>query len=247
MVSALRRHLVITVVILIGGSIVLGLPRSSATSKKDEGSSSAITQAVVRHSAEHYVEPDRVEPPEQLKAALIALEKAVPEVLVDWTPGQEALTIHVSKTTRRVAVPSLQSIGDIVPVLRSVYRIVQAHMVSDLEWPRIEYSTVNGMLQSLDPHSVLLTPGVNKEFRLSAKGSFGGLGIVIGIRDGELTVISPLEGTPAYRAGIRSKDKIVQVEDESTVNMDLIEAVGKLRGDPGTAVTISIMREGLSD
>jgi len=247
MVTALRRCLVITVVILIGGSIVFGLPRSSATSKKDKGGSSVITQAVVRHIAEHYVEPDRVDPPEQLKAALIALEKAVPEVLVDWAPGQEALTIHVGKTTRRVAIPSLQSIGDIVPVLRSVYRIVQAHMVSDLEWPRIEYSTVNGLLQSLDPHSVLLTPGVNKEFRLSAKGSFGGLGIVIGIRDGELTVISPLEGTPAYRAGIRSKDKIVQVEDESTVNMDLIEAVGKLRGEPGTAVTISIMREGLSD
>jgi carboxyl-terminal processing protease len=175
------------------------------------------------------------------------LEKFIPEVLVDWKPGQQELLLRVDETVRHIRVPPLNTISDVIPVLRRVYRTVQAHMESDIESPRVEYVALNGLLQSLDPHSVLLAPELNKEFRLSAHGSFGGLGIVIGIRDGELTVIAPLEGTPAYRAGIKSKDKIVQIEDESTVNMDLIEAVSKLRGEPGTAITISIMRENLAE
>jgi carboxyl-terminal processing protease len=79
---------------------------------------------------------------------------------------------------------------------------------------------------------------------IETEGSFGGLGIVIGVRDGDLTVISPIEGTPAYRAGIKPNDRIVQIASESTVNMSLIEAVSKLRGPKDTEVSIHVMREG---
>ncbi len=242
-----RRLVVSTIGILLAGAVGLGLSLSAAAPVQDDQGVPTVAPEVIRYVAESYVEPSRIRPAEQLEAALIALERAVPEVLVDWKPGEEELTLRVDKSTHRVAIPPLRSIVDLVPVMRRVSRIVRANMVSDLEWPRVDYANVNGLLQSLDPHSVLLSPEINKEFRLSAQGSFGGLGIVIGIRDGELTVIAPLEGTPAYRAGIRSKDTIVQIENESTVNMDLIEAVGKLRGDPGTSVTIGIMREGLAE
>lgn len=242
-----RRLVVSTIGILLAGAVGLGLSLSAAAPVQDDQGATTVAPEVIRYVAESYVEPSRIRPAEQLEAALIALEKAVPEVLVDWKPGEEELILRVDKSTHRVAIPPLRSIVDIIPVMRRVSRIVRANMVSDLEWPRVDYANVNGLLQSLDPHSVLLSPAINKEFRLSAQGSFGGLGIVIGIRDGELTVIAPLEGTPAYRAGIRSKDTIVQIENESTVNMDLIEAVGKLRGDPGTSVTIGIMREGLAE
>ncbi|MEE8137014.1 MAG: MXAN_5808 family serine peptidase, partial [Thermodesulfobacteriota bacterium] len=94
-----------------------------------------------------------------------------------------------------------------------------------------------------DVHSGIITPQVYKEFMIETEGSFGGLGIVIGIRDGELTVISPIEGTPAYNVGIKPNDKIVQIEDESTINMSLIEAVSKLRGRKGTQVAIHINRD----
>ncbi|MDV2504044.1 MAG: MXAN_5808 family serine peptidase [bacterium] len=242
-----RRLVVSTIGILLAGAVGLGLSLSAAAQVQDDQGATTVAPEVIRYVAESYVEPSRIRPAEQLEAALIALERAVPEVLVDWKPGEEELTLRVDKSTHRVAIPPLRSIVDIIPVMRRVSRIVRTNMVSDLEWPRVDYANVNGLLQSLDPHSVLLSPAINKEFRLSAQGSFGGLGIVIGIRDGELTVIAPLEGTPAYRAGIRSKDTIVQIENESTVNMDLIEAVGKLRGDPGTSVTIGIMREGLAE
>lgn len=244
-----RRRLFVAVALALIGAGALGLGLNPHALAKEFTSlgTSPVTPSVVSHIAEAYVEPARIRPAEQLEAALVSLEKAVPEVLVDWKPGMAKLELRVDDTVRHITVPPLRTMSDVVPVLRRVYRVVQAHMESDIEPPRIEYAALNGLLQSLDPHSVLLAPEVNKEFRLSAHGSFGGLGIVIGIRDGELTVIAPLEGTPAYRSGIKSKDKIVQIEDESTVNMDLIEAVGKLRGEPGTSVTISIMREGFAE
>lgn len=244
-----RRFCLSLAAALLSCVVALGLGLFPSASAKEAISlyTSAVTPSVISHVADTYVEPSRIKPAEQLEAALVALEKAVPEVLVDWKPDSSMLTLRMAQKVRHLSVPPLESISDVVPVLRRVYKIVQTHLESDIEVHRIEYAALNGLLQSLDPHSVLLAPEVNKEFRLSAHGSFGGLGIVIGIREGELTVISPLEGTPAYRAGIQSKDKIVQVEDESTINMDLIEAVGKLRGDPGTSVTIHIMREGFSE
>ncbi len=242
-----RRWSILTVALALAA--VLGLSRFPAASAHGvlDLRHSAVTPSVIAHIGDTYVEPDRIKPAHQLEAALIALEKAIPEVLVDWEPGRPQLTLRVDQTVRRISVPKLETLEDVTPILQQVYRVIQVHLVSDIEVPRIEYAGLNGLLQSLDPHSVLLAPEVNKEFRLSAHGSFGGLGIVIGVRDGELTVISPLEGTPAYRAGIKSKDTIVQIEDESTINMDLIEAVGKLRGEPGTSVTIHIMREGFAE
>lgn len=244
-----RRFLTALGLILVAAAWALGLGIAPATSALEvvDLATSAVTPSVISHINETYAEPARIKPAEQLEAALVALEKTVPEVLVDWKPGQQVLTLRIATKVRHITVPHLETLDDVVAVLREVYTVIQTHLVSDIEAPRIEYAALNGLLQSLDPHSVLLAPEVNKEFRLSAHGSFGGLGIVIGIRDGELTVISPLEGTPAYRAGIKSKDKIVQIEDESTINMDLIEAVGKLRGEPGTKVTIHIMREGLAE
>lgn len=245
-----RKRLGLAVVAaLLAGAFALGLGLYPAALAKEvvNLSTSIVTPSVVSHIADTYVEPSRIKPEEQLEAALVALEKAVPEVLVDWKPGASTLTLRVAQTVRHLSVPPLESINDLVPVLSQVYKVVQKYLESEIEPPRIEYAALNGLLQSLDPHSVLLIPEVNKEFRLSAHGSFGGLGIVIGIREGDLTVISPLEGTPAYRAGIQSKDKVVQIEDESTINMDLIEAVSKLRGDPGTSVTIHIMREGFAE
>jgi carboxyl-terminal processing protease len=102
-------------------------------------------------------------------------------------------------------------------------------------------------LQALDPHSNLLVPEAFKEFRVESTGSFGGLGMVVGIREGQLTVVAPLEGTPAYKAGLKAKDRIIQIENESTINMPLTEAVEKLRGPKGTPVSITIMREGFSE
>ncbi|MFA5060264.1 MAG: S41 family peptidase [Candidatus Omnitrophota bacterium] len=105
------------------------------------------------------------------------------------------------------------------------------------------YGSLKGMLASLDPHSQFLSPDDYKELKTETEGKFGGLGIEISVRDGLLTVITPLEDTPAWKVGLKPGDKIVKIEDELTRDMTLDDAVKKLRGKPGTDVNITILRE----
>jgi carboxyl-terminal processing protease len=105
------------------------------------------------------------------------------------------------------------------------------------------FEATRGLLRSLDdPYSDLLSEKQKKLFEEDLSGSFGGVGMEIGIRKGVLTVIAPLEGTPAERAGLRAGDKILKINDEETENMSLEEAVSKIRGKPGTKVTLTIFR-----
>jgi carboxyl-terminal processing protease len=101
------------------------------------------------------------------------------------------------------------------------------------------------MLSSLDPHSSFMPPEAFKEMQIDTKGEFGGLGIQIGIKDKILTIIAPIEDTPAHEAGVQAGDRIIKIEGESTKDISLHEAVSKLRGPKGTDVTITIVREGL--
>jgi len=105
------------------------------------------------------------------------------------------------------------------------------------------YGALTGMLASLDPHSQFMDPDTYKEIKVETKGEFGGIGIEITIKDGVLTIITPLDDTPGYKAGIKPGDMIVKIEGESTKGITLLEAVKKLRGKPGTDVNITILRE----
>lgn len=104
------------------------------------------------------------------------------------------------------------------------------------------YGAMRGMLQSLDAHSQFMDPDMFKDMQEDTAGAFGGLGIVIGMRDGVLTVISPMEDTPAFRAGILAGDRIVAIDDETTEDLSLYDAVRKMRGEPGTRIRIKILR-----
>lgn len=136
---------------------------------------------------------------------------------------------------------------DKLRVFTEVLSVVKSNYVEEVESERLVYDALKGMIRNLDPHSSFLTPGEFKEMQVDTKGEFGGLGIQIAIKDGVLTVISPIEDTPAWRAGIQAGDAIVKIEDESTSEMTLQEAVTKMRGPRGTSITIAIMREGLKE
>jgi carboxyl-terminal processing protease len=116
---------------------------------------------------------------------------------------------------------------------------------ADVSYKDLVYSSVNGMLRALDPHTAFLSPEAYEGMREKQQTSFYGLGILVGVRNGQLTVISPLEGTPAARLGIQAGDVISTIEGEATDSMSLDEAVGKLKGPKGTQVKISIVRRGL--
>ncbi|HSK78176.1 MAG TPA: S41 family peptidase [Thermoanaerobaculia bacterium] len=118
---------------------------------------------------------------------------------------------------------------------------------AEVSYKDLVYSSVNGMLRTLDPHTAFLSPEAYEGMREKQQTSFYGLGILVGVRNGQLTVISPLEGTPASRMGIQAGDVISTIEGESTDTLTLDEAVGKLKGPKGTQVKITIVRRGLDE
>src|SRR5213594_1886547 len=128
----------------------------------------------------------------------------------------------------------------------NVLAIVQKNYVEEVGTQKLVEGAINGMLNALDPHSAYLTPELYKELQVDTEGSFGGLGIEITVRDGVLTVVAPIEDTPAYRAGIKAGDQIIKIEDQLTKDLSLIEAVKKMRGPKGSKGTISVRREGTS-
>ena len=134
-----------------------------------------------------------------------------------------------------------------------VLSIVQNQYVEEVPPKDLVYNAIKGTLRGLsappynDPHSSFLDPDSYKEMQVETSGSFGGLGIEITLRDDVLTVVSPIEGTPAYRAGLQTGDRIVKIDGLVTKDMQLPDAVKRMRGKPGTKVTITIVREGWTE
>jgi carboxyl-terminal processing protease len=128
-----------------------------------------------------------------------------------------------------------------------VLSIVQNQYVDEVPPKDLIYSAIKGTLRGLDPHSAFLEPDSYKEMQVETSGKFGGLGIEITLKDDVLTVVAPIEGTPAYRSGLQPGDRIVKIDGLVTKDMSLPDAVKRMRGKPGTKVTVSIAREGWAE
>ena len=124
---------------------------------------------------------------------------------------------------------------------------VQRHYVDETKTKDLVQGAIRGMLSTLDPHSSYMTPEMYKEMQVETKGEFGGVGIQIGVKENRLAVIAPIEGTPAQRAGIKAGDFIVKVNDETTKDLTLMDAVQKMRGPKGTKVNLTIQRDGTAE
>ena len=124
---------------------------------------------------------------------------------------------------------------------------VQKNYVDDTKVKDLVQGAIRGMLSTLDPHSAYMTPEMYKEMQVETKGEFGGVGIQIGVKENRLAVIAPIDGTPAQRAGIKAGDYITKVNDESTKDLSLMDAVQKMRGPKGTKVNLTIQRDGTAD
>ena len=125
-----------------------------------------------------------------------------------------------------------------------VLKIVKENYVEEPSIKDLIYGALNGMMSSLDPFSAFFPPEKYKEFMEETEGEFGGVGIEISMDKGRPIVVAPIEGTPAFKAGLRAGDVIMEVDGEDTFGKSLIEIVRKIRGKPGTKVTLTIMRKG---
>lgn len=141
-----------------------------------------------------------------------------------------------------------EKINEGFEIFNRILNIIMENYVDKVDAQKIFYGAYKGLVNSLDdPYSVFLEPKEAKEMEIGIRGKFGGLGIRIGIKDGILTVIAPIEGTPAFKAGLQPGDKIIEIDGESTEGITLDEAVKKLRGTPGTKVKLKIAREGVEE
>ncbi|MGE0527180.1 MAG: S41 family peptidase, partial [Bdellovibrionales bacterium] len=129
-------------------------------------------------------------------------------------------------------------------IFAKVLNLVQQYYVEEVDTKKLIYGGIKGMLRELDPHTNFLPPEIYKEFESETSGEFGGIGIEITVQNGVLTVISPIEDTPAWKAGIKAGDKIVEIDGDSTKGFSLVEAAQKLKGKKGQKIKLGIFREG---
>jgi len=163
-----------------------------------------------------------------LLALAIALVVGFTIVLSPW--------VRSVATAARDTYESLETFANII-------HVVQKHYVEDVSTDDLIQGAIDGMMLSLDPHSAYLTPELYRELQVDTRGTFGGLGIEITIREDILTIITPIEDTPAYRAGVKPGDQIIKIDGLLTKGMSLMEAVSKMRGPKGSPVSLTLRRE----
>ena len=192
---------------------------------------------------QRYVDQDRIDLDDMFQASLERVERSVAGVMFSRKPGGTRLQVSVGTYNTVLGVEPIREFDQLHGELRRVAAILDEHLPDDVDRAKVEYDLINGALSTLDPHSLLLPPVAAREMEVDNQGEFGGLGIEIHIKEGRLTVKQPLEGTPAEKADMRAGDQIVRIEDESTVNMDLNDAVTRLRGEVGSPVRLFIKRK----
>ena len=218
-----------------------GAPAASVAQKHNLAALRVVNRTLLR-VRESYVEPSRIEPKKMLYAALDSVQYNIPEVMVEAHESRDEIAVVVNDKQATFSTRDIDSPWRLASSLKRVFRFIEANMNPGADLAEVEYAAVNGMLSTLDPHSVLLDPEMAREMEVNTGGHFGGLGIVIGMRNRKLTVIRPMRGTPAWQAGIKSRDHIVKINDEVTENLTLNEAVDRMRGRKGTRVTLWIER-----
>ena len=156
-----------------------------------------------------------------------------------------ALTLVISQSlfANEEVVPE-QSRFESLSKLTKVIGTVEKYYVDDIKLQEIVDKALKGLMQELDAHSSYLDKKASKEMSIQTQGEFGGLGITVGMRDGALTVISPIDDTPAFKAGIKPLDIILKIDNTSSINMTLDEAVTLMRGNPQTDITLTVVRKG---
>ncbi len=245
----LRSVLLLGCFLITTGFSLPNLPQFGFQKPVDPNLTDRITRSI-SYIQNYYYDPSRIHPQKMLKEGLNAVARIVPEILVSFPATETDLwvnhpvfTLSVGDQKQEISFTAPEKLSDISRPVGQAFQFIADNYKGDVKSADMEYSFVNGMLTTLDPHSDLLPPDVSKEFTTQTEGEYGGIGTVVGIKEDELTVIAPIDGTPASMAGIQADDKIVQIDDLATINMPLSEAVDKLRGKVGTKVTLLLRRK----
>jgi carboxyl-terminal processing protease len=239
-----RRDLARFIVVIVCTGLALAAP------DEGRGPELAVFDATVAKIEESYVDPTRVNPRAMLVAALDGVQRNTAEIMVEPGEDRHELSVQVNEKKQSFTLDGVDSLPALRSKTREIFQFIRSNVSPDSDPAKIEYAAVNGMLSTLDPHSSLLDPESAREMGIGLSGKFGGLGLVIATRKDKTTgamgvVIRRLVpgDTPARRAGLAVGDRIVKINEESTENLTVVEAMNRLRGDPGTQITIVVERK----
>src|SRR6185369_12155067 len=164
--------------------------------------------------------------------------------------GSNMVALALSLSLLSAAPPKAEAHGEQtykqLELFARVLSYVENNYVEPVDQQQLMYGAIKGMLDTLDPHTVFMPPDVFKEMKIDTSGEYGGLGIEIARKNDTITVVAPIDDTPAARAGIHPGDQILKIDDELTKGMDLSQAIAKMRGPAGKKVLLTIMREGFN-
>lgn len=222
---------------------VRAAPGRSVVQKHDLSALKIFNMTLVRIK-DRYVDPSRVDPKKMLYSALDSVQFNIPEVLVEPDVAKHRVKVTVNNRPEVFETADVDSPWRLAAKLKKVFQFIETNMNAGTDLAKVEYAAVNGMLNTLDPHSVLMDPEQARDMDVSTSGKFGGLGIVIRMIDRKLTVVRPMKNTPAIRKGIKAGDHIVRINQDPTENLTSNEAIDRMRGDPKTGVTLWIERKG---
>ncbi len=227
---------------------IFGDGATSAASNNQLTDLALLNRSII-HIKENYVDPSRVNERKMVAAALLSVQEQLDEVLIRVSPADpakspETVVVRVGAASQSFDLTDVTNLWTLCFKLKDVFRFVVGELKTIPKPREVEYAAINGLLSTLDPHSVLLRPAEYREMKLSTDGNFGGLGIVIQLQDDALTIVRTIDKTPAEAAGLRAGDRLYQIGLDSTVNMSLDEAVGLLRGREGSLAEIWVERKG---
>lgn len=177
------------------------------------------------------------------KYGLLALALALVSVLIIWIVGSG----EAQEKVKAENIEKKETIYSYVQLINSVAWNIDSKYVEEVDRKELIYSGIKGMLDILDPFSTMQDKKAHKRLMEITQGKYEGLGMMIAIRDDWITVISPIEGTPAYRMGLRAGDKIIEIDGKSTLGMTTEDAANLMRGPAGTKVVLKVKREGLAE
>lgn len=191
-----------------------------------------------------YLDLDRIRPRPLMERALSFLEMSADEIYVEtFSKEKPYVAMHVDDKVKVLNLNALQTRGDMVQLLETVFQFLERHYHGDVPLNELRYAAANGFLSGIDPHTLVFTPENFDEFQSHIEGKIFGVGMMVGTDElGRLQVNTVLKDTPAQRAGFQKNDVITKIDDESTINMTVMEAVRKIRGEQGSKIVLTVRR-----
>ncbi|MEK7270974.1 MAG: S41 family peptidase [Planctomycetota bacterium] len=225
---------VLALALLLGSSVLLW------TGAGPPGSfdAAAFLENVEEYITSGYYDQERVRGREMLRKALIYAEASLEDLIVDIDDARDVAVARVGEKSITIALPpnakdpeaSADAFHEACRQLGLFFEFVRRNDRGDVPYSDVAYATINAFLSPLDPHTNVMSPRIYREFQTSLRGDFFGIGAIIGSREGQLIIVTPLPNSPAAKAGIRAADRVLEIEGESTVNMTPDEAVTRIRG-----------------